>query len=88
MAGHAFEARIYAEDPDAGFLPGSGTLDHLRTAPGMPECGSNLEEQISAWKSTSRCSRVRASCRDRGGQHVPARRSARQRGARRRGAAG
>ena len=31
MAGHAFEARIYAEDPEAGFLPGSGTLRHLRT---------------------------------------------------------
>ena len=31
MAGHSFEARIYAEDPEAGFLPGSGTLRHLRT---------------------------------------------------------
>ena len=30
MAGHAFEARIYAEDPEAGFLPGSGSLRHLR----------------------------------------------------------
>ena len=27
--GHAFEARIYAEDVDAGFLPATGTLDHL-----------------------------------------------------------
>ncbi|MGK7296744.1 MAG: biotin carboxylase N-terminal domain-containing protein [Candidatus Wenzhouxiangella sp. M2_3B_020] len=28
--GHAMEARIYAEDPDAGFLPDSGTLKALR----------------------------------------------------------
>ncbi|BBH11947.1 acetyl/propionyl/methylcrotonyl-CoA carboxylase subunit alpha [Chromobacterium haemolyticum] len=29
--GHAIEARIYAEDPDKGFLPATGTLYHLRT---------------------------------------------------------
>ncbi len=28
--GHAIEVRLYAEDPDAGFLPGSGTLKRLR----------------------------------------------------------
>ncbi|HWS78266.1 MAG TPA: biotin/lipoyl-containing protein, partial [Thermomonas sp.] len=28
--GHAIEVRLYAEDPDAGFLPGSGTLQMLR----------------------------------------------------------
>ena len=28
--GHAIEVRLYAEDPEAGFLPGSGTLDTLR----------------------------------------------------------
>ncbi|MEM7359631.1 MAG: acetyl/propionyl/methylcrotonyl-CoA carboxylase subunit alpha [Pseudomonadota bacterium] len=27
--GHAFEARIYAEDPDNDFLPATGTLQHL-----------------------------------------------------------
>ncbi|WP_339692579.1 acetyl/propionyl/methylcrotonyl-CoA carboxylase subunit alpha [Celeribacter baekdonensis] len=27
--GHAFEARLYAEDPVNGFLPATGTLDHL-----------------------------------------------------------
>lgn len=29
--GHAFEARIYAEDPERGFLPATGRLQHLRT---------------------------------------------------------
>ncbi|MCC5812986.1 MAG: acetyl/propionyl/methylcrotonyl-CoA carboxylase subunit alpha [Ectothiorhodospiraceae bacterium] len=29
--GHAFEARIYAEDPERDFLPATGTIRHLRT---------------------------------------------------------
>ncbi|XP_055546271.1 methylcrotonoyl-CoA carboxylase subunit alpha, mitochondrial [Wyeomyia smithii] len=29
--GHAFEARIYAEDPASGFLPGAGPLNYLST---------------------------------------------------------
>lgn len=29
--GHAFEARIYAENPRNGFLPGAGPLTHLST---------------------------------------------------------
>src|SRR5690606_31321588 len=28
--GHAVEVRLYAEDPEAGFLPGSGKLQRLR----------------------------------------------------------
>jgi 3-methylcrotonyl-CoA carboxylase alpha subunit len=31
ISGHAFEARIYAEDPDNDFLPVSGTLSYLET---------------------------------------------------------
>lgn len=33
--GHAIEARIYAENPEKGFLPSIGTLAHLRTAPSV-----------------------------------------------------
>ncbi len=29
LSGHAFEARVYAEDPAKGFLPAVGTLHHL-----------------------------------------------------------
>lgn len=31
LKGHAFEARIYAEDPRGGFLPGAGPLLYLST---------------------------------------------------------
>jgi 3-methylcrotonyl-CoA carboxylase alpha subunit len=33
LSGHAFEARIYAEDPAKGFLPATGTLHHLSFPP-------------------------------------------------------
>ncbi len=33
LSGHAIEARLYAEDPDRGFLPQTGTLDGLRFPP-------------------------------------------------------
>ena len=36
--GHAIEVRIYAEDPDHGFLPASGHLDTLM----LPETGDGL----------------------------------------------
>ncbi|MFE0500519.1 acetyl/propionyl/methylcrotonyl-CoA carboxylase subunit alpha [Lysobacter soli] len=36
--GHAVEVRLYAEDPDAGFLPGSGKLERLR----LPHAGEGV----------------------------------------------
>lgn len=33
LNGHAFEARIYAEEPENEFMPGSGRLTYLRTPP-------------------------------------------------------
>lgn len=30
LEGHAFEARIYAENPDDNFMPSTGVLEHLR----------------------------------------------------------
>jgi 3-methylcrotonyl-CoA carboxylase alpha subunit len=48
LVGHAFEARIYAENPREGFLPASGTLLHLSTptpthvfAPSVPARSSS-----------------------------------------------
>jgi 3-methylcrotonyl-CoA carboxylase alpha subunit len=35
IRGHAIEARIYAENPEKGFLPSIGTLKYLRTPPAL-----------------------------------------------------
>ncbi|MCP9759414.1 3-methylcrotonyl-CoA carboxylase, partial [Aquitalea sp. S1-19] len=53
LSGHAFEARIYAEDPDKGFLPATGTLTHLR----LPQTSARVRidsgviegDSISPW---------------------------------------
>ncbi|MER8449612.1 acetyl/propionyl/methylcrotonyl-CoA carboxylase subunit alpha [Mesorhizobium sp. M1428] len=37
LSGHAFEARIYAEDAARGFLPATGTLHHLKFPQPSPE---------------------------------------------------
>ncbi|MGA0614538.1 biotin carboxylase N-terminal domain-containing protein [Paracoccus sp. KR1-242] len=50
ITGHAFEARLYAEDVPAGFLPATGTLAHLRfpdTA--RIETGVRAGDTISPW---------------------------------------
>ncbi|MFJ2988035.1 acetyl/propionyl/methylcrotonyl-CoA carboxylase subunit alpha [Collimonas sp. NPDC087041] len=44
LSGHALEARIYAENPDKGFLPSIGTLRHLRT----PAANEFIVSQSSA----------------------------------------
>ena len=37
LSGHAFEARIYAEDAAKGFLPATGTLHHLKFPDAHPK---------------------------------------------------
>ena len=46
IRGHAIEARIYAEDPERGFLPSIGTLVHLR-AP-KPGAGVRVDTGVRA----------------------------------------
>ncbi len=49
VTGHAVEARLYAEDPDSGFLPSTGTLTRVRFpagsrfAAGTPRIDSGVE---------------------------------------------
>lgn len=48
--GHAFEARLYAEDPVNGFLPATGTLHHLSFhAAARNDTGVRSGDQISPW---------------------------------------
>lgn len=37
MSGHAFEARIYAENVPKGFLPATGILHHYQPVQVSPE---------------------------------------------------
>ena len=48
--GHAFEARLYAEDVAAGFLPATGKLAHLQFPAGARvESGVREGDEISPW---------------------------------------
>ncbi|THD82821.1 acetyl/propionyl/methylcrotonyl-CoA carboxylase subunit alpha [Aliigemmobacter aestuarii] len=50
ITGHAFEARLYAEDVPAGFLPATGTLAHLAFPPGVrADTGVRTGDTISPW---------------------------------------
>ncbi|MDS9467795.1 biotin carboxylase N-terminal domain-containing protein [Paracoccus sp. MBLB3053] len=50
IRGHAFEARLYAEDVPAGFLPATGTLSHLRFPDhARIETGVRPGDTISPW---------------------------------------
>ncbi|MFN3294041.1 MAG: acetyl/propionyl/methylcrotonyl-CoA carboxylase subunit alpha, partial [Gemmobacter sp.] len=50
ISGHAFEARLYAEDVPAGFLPATGRLDHLAFPPGCrADSGVRTGDAISPW---------------------------------------
>ena len=46
LSGHAFEARIYAEDPARGFLPATGTLHHLRFPETIQEAALRVETGV------------------------------------------
>ncbi|MFC4668651.1 acetyl/propionyl/methylcrotonyl-CoA carboxylase subunit alpha [Seohaeicola nanhaiensis] len=48
--GHAFEARLYAEDVPKGFLPATGRLTHLAFPPGCrADSGVRAGNTISPW---------------------------------------
>ncbi|MCC1492290.1 biotin carboxylase N-terminal domain-containing protein [Cognatishimia sp. F0-27] len=48
ITGHAFEARLYAEDVPAGFLPATGRLAHLRFPDGLrADSGVRSGDRIS-----------------------------------------
>ncbi|MDP5305718.1 acetyl-CoA carboxylase biotin carboxylase subunit [Paracoccus spongiarum] len=50
ITGHAFEARLYAEDVPAGFLPATGRLAHLHFPGGARiETGVRQGDAISPW---------------------------------------
>ncbi len=50
LSGHAFEARLYAEDVSAGFLPATGRLDHLVfPQEARIDTGVRAGDEISPW---------------------------------------
>jgi acetyl/propionyl-CoA carboxylase alpha subunit len=55
MLGHAFEARIYAENVPRGFLPAIGTLHHYRPVDVNPTGNSVFFAFFFVWINTSYC---------------------------------
>jgi len=53
LDGHAFEARIYAEDPSRGFLPAIGTLHHLKFADVAANAKLRVETGVRAGDAVS-----------------------------------
>ncbi len=54
LSGHAFEARLYAEDAARGFLPAIGTLHHLEFATNTPAgCALRVETGVRAGDAIS-----------------------------------
>ena len=50
ITGHAFEARLYAEDVPAGFLPATGRIAHLQFAEGVrADSGVRAGNTITPW---------------------------------------
>jgi len=50
ISGHAVEARLYAEDVPAGFLPATGRVAHLAFGPGLRvESGVAPGDEVSPW---------------------------------------
>ncbi len=50
LTGHAFEARLYAEDPARGFLPAIGVLTHLDFPTGArADAGVRAGDAITPW---------------------------------------
>jgi 3-methylcrotonyl-CoA carboxylase alpha subunit len=53
ISGHAIEARLYAEDPERGFLPATGRLAHLRFPQTSPQLridtGVDPGAEITPW---------------------------------------
>ena len=51
LNGHAIEARLYAENPDSGFLPSTGPLIHFRLPSGLVRVDAAVEQggEVSAF---------------------------------------